>query len=488
MPTVGDILFAVRSKIPDMPPTLPAPSATSAQAVVSISTTGGTSFTIQMVNNITPAIGTVVTYQAGTDSSFNGSYTVTSQTLVTGQFLASGTSHLAGTSTGGVLTNAPIVTPLIGPSTIPSGTYYAVVTQRNPWGETLGSSEIGPLPAFSAGAQGFYVSCPLLPGATAIRLYLTLPGGASGSEIQFVESATTPFSVTAPLTGFGTPPSRSTAWLMDSDGPQFSAGLIYQWLNEALNKLSRAVGGMQDYSGVPTVAGQPLYVLPGQWAEISDVWYGGYWVQGGKRSEFWRVNTVQSSILSSVTVSVMTDKQVIEVSYQPDRNSGVTATTANMGTTDSSVAVANPGVFLLPFGFAQIGTEIVAYSTTAMAGLIRGLGSTVAKAWPSGTVVTELGLFWCGKRLTLLPYGPGDSLMNLAAPQGWVAILPNYILAQAKKSELDLEAADKLEKTFFQEAQQWMEANRPAPRFVQVGNLRRMVVFDQVLGQGLVIK
>jgi hypothetical protein len=277
---------------------------------------------------------------------------------------------------------------------------------------------------------------------------------------------------------------------MDSDGAMFGASTLYQWLNEALNKFTRAVGGIMDYSGVPTVAGQPLYVAPGQWAEITDVWYGGYWVKGGKRAEYFRRNTVQSSILSSVTVSVFSDKQVLEVNYQPDRTSGVTATTANMSATDTSVTITNTGAFLLPFGFAQIGTEIVAYASLnggAMAGLIRGLGSTVATAWPSGTTVTELSLFWCGKRLTLLPYSPGDSLKNLAAPQGWVAILPDYLLAQAKKAELDLEASEKLEKSFFEEIAKWETANKGVVTRVQVGGNTATLSFNPVLGQGVII-
>ena len=270
----------------------------------------------------------------------------------------------------------------------------------------------------------------------------------------------------------------------------FGASTLYQWLNEALNKFTRACGGLLDYSGVPTIAGQGMYIPLGEWAEISDVWYGGYWVKGGKRSEYFRRNTVSSSILSSVTVSVFTDKQVIEVNLQPDRNSGVTNITANMSSFDTSVPIANAGVFLLPFGFAQIGTEIVAYYNLnggSISGLIRGLGSTVAQAWPSGTSVVELSLFWCGKRLTIPPYQPGNSLMNLAAPQGWVAILPNYMLAQAKKAELDLEAAEKLEQAFFKEIQNWMLANKGVATRVQVGGNTSTVTFDQVLGQGIVI-
>src|ERR1035438_1293083 len=107
MPTIGDVLFSVRSAIPDMPPTLPAPTATA-----------------------------IVATAAG--------------------------------------------------ATIPIGAYYVVVTQSNPWGETLGSAEIGPLTLTVN--DGVQVTSALLPGATTIRAYLTLAGGISGSEIQFTES------------------------------------------------------------------------------------------------------------------------------------------------------------------------------------------------------------------------------------------------------------------------------------------------------------
>jgi hypothetical protein len=486
LPTVGDILFRVRSAIPDMPPTLPAPSGENNIGVASITANGGfnTLYVIQTTSNYSPLVSSTVNYMAGSDPTFNGSYTVTG-ILSANTFSCSGPSRPSGSSTGGSLGTSSIASIYAGPSTLPAGIYYVVTTQRNPWGETLPSEEDGPI-TVTAG-QGITITCALLPGATTVRSYLTMPNGVSGSEIQYVESTTVPFNITAPLTGFGTPPTRSTAYLMDSDGPQFGTSTIYQWLNEAINKLARAVGGLQDYSGVPTAAGQPLYVLPGMWGEISDVWYGGYWVQGGKRAEFFRRNTITSSVLSKATISVMSDKQVIEVYPQPDRNAGVTTTSAAMAAGDTAVAVANPGVFYLPFGFCQIGTEICAYATTALTGLIRGLGSTTAQAWPEGTTVTELSLFWCGKRLVIPPYQPGQSLMNLSAPQGWVAILPNYMLAQAKKAELDLEAAKSLEDTFFKEAAEWMLANKPVPRFIQVGGGRGTLAFDVVLDNGVIV-
>src|ERR1017187_1819216 len=69
-----------------------------------------------------------------------------------------------------------------------AGVYYVVVTQRNPWGETLPSAELGPITV--GGNQQIVLTSALLPGATTLRGYLTLAGGAPGSEIQFSESPT----------------------------------------------------------------------------------------------------------------------------------------------------------------------------------------------------------------------------------------------------------------------------------------------------------
>src|ERR1700685_1862305 len=105
MPTVGDIIFACRSKIPDMSPSLPAPQATGNQSVTAITVTPfgpGTEFTITMVNNYVPEIGNVVSYTAGSDPTFNGNYTV--NVIYSGnQFGAFGTFHAQGYSNGGSL-------------------------------------------------------------------------------------------------------------------------------------------------------------------------------------------------------------------------------------------------------------------------------------------------------------------------------------------------------------------------------------------------
>ena len=375
-------------------------------------------------------------------------------------------------------------------STLTPGTYAAVVTQRNPWGETAPSSEttglvVGP-------NQGIQVVTGMFPSTTAVRIYLTLPGGAAGTEIQFSESSQGTFTMSSPATGAGSPPSQSSSYLPDSDGNMFSAATLYSWLNEGLKNLSRAVGGILDYCGVPTVSGQPLYVCPGQWLQIIDVWYGGYWIQGGKAAEFFRRNAVTSQVLQAVTVSIFSDKQVIEVSYQPDRNSGVCATSGTLTASATSINLSgnNPNVFLLPFGFVQIGTEICAYAnvtTSAITGLIRGIGGTSAQAWPNATTVTELSLFWRGKRILEPGLQPGSGLSTLPCPSGWDTILPLYLQAKAKMSEQDMTAADALMKQFYAEAKEWLQSATKPPSFVQVGGNARTITYDQTVAGGIIL-
>lgn len=376
-------------------------------------------------------------------------------------------------------------------STLPAGQYYFTVTQRNNWGETLPGIE-GTLT--STGGQDIQITCALLPGAVAVRVYLSLTGGGSGTEIAFIESTTGTVTISSLPVSAGIPPTRSTAYLMDSDGRIFGASTLYSWLNEALVNMSRAVGGIQDYSGVSTLVGQPLYVLPQQWLEISDIWYGGYWLKGSQRNQFFRRTVVQSDLLWGATVSVSSQQQVIEVFPQPDRNSGVTNTTANMVTAaDTQVGISNPGAFLLPFGFAQIGTEIVAYSSVTngiMSGLIRGLGATGAQIWPSNTTVTELSLFWAGKRI-FQPgfYTPGQALSVLAVPNGWEAILPLYMEAQSAKAQQDFQEHKQLSDQFFSECEKLALANKGVVKNVQVGGLfgLRTPTFANTIAGGLVV-
>lgn len=372
----------------------------------------------------------------------------------------------------------------------PSTAYFLVMTLVFPWGETL------PSPEFTGSTSGGQNSLNLTaikgsPGMVGVKIY---SGLATGQE-QSAEFIPVSFgTTTAVFDGNNlvplTPPTRSTAYMADSDGNMFGAGTLYKWLNDGLNKLSHAVGGILDYCGVTTTPGNGMYVIPGQWLKITDVWYGGYWIKGGNRAEYFRRNTVTSNVLQMVTISVTGGQQVMEVSYQPDRASGVTATTGNVTATANSVQIANTSVFLLPFGFAQIGNEIVAYSKlqgTTMSGLVRGLGNTVAQARPTGTVVNELSLFWNGRRVFNDAYYPGQSGTLLPIPIGWVTILEDYMLAQAKKAEQNLQEWKQLEENAFAQAQAWLLANKGVTSRVQVGGNNEPYVYDQTVAGGILI-
>ena len=404
---------------------------------------------------------------------------------------------------------------------LPAGTYYAIITQFNQYGESLGSAELGPIVVLANGFIEFNVG--YTPGATVLRCYLTIPNGGPGTEIIYLDTPlpgtyTNPYSLAIGdfPTFTGTPPTRPTAWLPNTDGKAFSVTAMYEWLNNALNKLSHAVNGIQNYAGVPTQAGNPLYVIPGQWLTISDVWYGGYWIQGGQRQWFYRRNSVTTDVLSAVTISVQSDRQVMEVSYQPDRDSGDTALTGTVGVQDTSMAVADGSVFLLPFGFLQVigqvvgvpgvQTEIMAYSNISpggvISGLIRGLGQTTPQEWDPGSVVQELSLFWCGKQIfstnsySIVPQfasdggtvqAPNPPSTVIPCPFGWGPIIDKYMLAQVKYAEQDVDTARKMEEGALADAVRLTNANRGVNQFVQVGGANHTIAYDETIAGGVIV-
>jgi hypothetical protein len=386
--------------------------------------------------------------------------------------------------TATVTTSGPIS------ATLDAGTYCCIVTQRNPWGETIGATEVTGI-IVSAG-QGILVTSALLPGATTIRAYLTLPGGAAGTEIQFAEGITSPFTISEPLTQAGIPPTRNTAWLPDTDGGFISAGAIFRWLNQGLALIARESGGFLDYCGVQSVINQPLYQIPGQWNEITSIWYDGYWMAGGDRGQFFRRNNVTSQVLSSATISVASNRMILEVYPQPARTASVTTLSGSMTSQSTTNTVASSTGFLLPFGFMQVDQEIMAYggiSGNTFTGLIRGLGGSAAVAHPNNAPVTELNLFWSGKRQTVQfgGFAPGSSLSVLPVPSGWEYLLTNYIAGRAKILEHDNQGIQLFTQEMRAEIKSWALTTKTVATRRQIGGTGSPVVYYPTPAGGLIV-
>jgi hypothetical protein len=352
--------------------------------------------------------------------------------------------------------------------TLTPGTYYARLTQWNSWGETLPTAESGSISVDAT--HDILISSPILPGATKIRVYLTLANGSAGTECQFVESTVSPFVIKANPTNAGTPPTRNTAYNPDMDGDSFSAGTLFRWLSDALNLASHICGGLIDYSGVSSATGQPMYVVVGKWTKIADVWYDGYPLAPDKAGNIFRRNSITASVLSQVTTTLLTDRMMIEVWPQPSRSAASTTLSAPMGLTDTTASLVNGGGFLLTNGMMQVDNEIMAYNGQ-FKNIIRGLGGTLAVAHNSGAPVNELNCFFHGWRNYTAVFQPGSSQSSILVPEEWKTSLPIYGMARVKLAEQNVQEYSALKKDFEATLIAYAKTNKVSTGPRQIGDV-----------------
>lgn len=373
-------------------------------------------------------------------------------------------------------------------STLAAGTYAVKVTQFNSYGETIPAGETTGL---VVGAnQGIQVTSPLQPGASKIRVYLTLPNGSEGTEQQYIESATSPFTISTPPTNTGVPPQRNRAWLPDTDGEFVSATAMYGWVNDALKIISREAGGLTDYCGIQSVINNPLYYIPGEWNQITDIWYDGYWLMGGERRNYWRRNTITSSILSSATISGNNNQQLLELYPQPARTAFSTTLAANLAANATTLQVASSSGFVLPFGFLQVDNEFCAYGAingNNFTSLIRGLGGSGAVAHNMNAPVLELNVFWNGKRQIFTQFVPGMAETLLPIPNAWDIMVSKYCVARARDVELDGNAAEQQQKYISAQVKDWMRQNKGVVKPRQMGPPSQPGIYYGDIAGGLIV-
>lgn len=362
--------------------------------------------------------------------------------------------------------------------TLPSGSYYVVLTYRSgstatPWGETTPSVEFGPITVTPSNSIQITGSIPA--GVGSVAAYFGL---APGQENNFVSFSTTPFDIIS--TGSpGTPPIRNCAYLPDTSGRSLSAAACYRWLNEGLDQASTICYGLPDFGAVGTVNSQPIYPVKGSWTKVSNAWWDGYPCFLGRQTDVFRRNTVTGTTGTFVLYQ-KSNRFIVEVWPQPSRTSGTALTTVNIGRFDSVIPlqiVSGGNRFVLGFGLASLSTpddpnyEVVEFMRNdgnQMTGVTRGMQGTVPFPWPAGTLITELNLMWAGQRVPT-GYRLGDSTSTFYLPEGWADAMETYMLARFKKAEQQYQEATALQKEFTAKVQHLMATRIIAgPRQIQV--------------------
>lgn len=235
----------------------------------------------------------------------------------------------------------------------------------------------------------------------------------------------------------------------DDNGLQVSAVTIYRWLNEALLLCAQAANGIRSVTGCGSTVGQNLYQFNGYWRQITDVWYDGYTVKLAAKKDIFYFNNV-TGYSAYATLNQGMNTQTIELWPQPPRTSGQTTVSSNVAATDTTINVASTAGFVLPFGLAQIGTEVVSYmgfNSTQLLGVTRGLGATAPQAWSTGAAVTELNIRLAGRAMPET-YSVGDYQDTLLVPQEWQSLLTMWMLAEFRESEGARAEASQLKKEF----------------------------------------
>lgn len=385
----------------------------------------------------------------------------------------------------------------VSPSPTGSATYYFVVTQLTPWGESPASAEV--VQTNCAVGSTFTVTGNCSFAATQLRVYFSLTT-AGGEDRYFpfaipaggIGAFSIPFSLSSVGIAQGFVPARSSAWLPDTDGTSLSAAALYRWINEGLDYICGLTDGIRDVTGIPSTAGQAQYQPISNWRKISAGFFDGWPITFGNKSDVFR----RSNVVGISGTAVMNQDSVIqqiELYPQSSRTSGNGTLNGNLSATASTIPY-TPGSsgWVLGFGLALIGSypsdpsacELCYYSGNAsnqLTPVTRGMGGTVAQAWPSGTPISEANIYLSGLRYPL-HYSRGQANNQLNLPPAWIDALKDYLSSRFRGAEQDVEAQQALLKQVAEKCTQ-IKGNREvmSPRRVQVGG---QIGVETVAGTG----
>lgn len=346
------------------------------------------------------------------------------------------------------------ITAVASANPLPVGTYYIQTTYGTLWGETSPSAEISVAIGANQALQVDATNCPYLNVLAFVNVYTGVAAGAEIRQYNLLLTPAGPVGVidSTSLFSICTPPQGNSAFLLDSGGGVASASQIFRWLNDGLNMIATANGGVPDTCGFATVIGKALYTLPGDWKDVDAAWYDGYPVFLGSGKQVYRHNPL-TSVVGMFSYSKVADQLVIEAFPQPVRTAGAGTLSANLGLTATQVATNGFGGFVLAYGLVQLGSgsniEFCSFTANgnSLTSMVRGLGGTSAQAWPANTPMTEMNAMFAGWRAPILYY-PGMASRTINLPSDWVPLIHKYILSRYRLIEQQDQEAVRLEKEF----------------------------------------
>jgi hypothetical protein len=268
--------------------------------------------------------------------------------------------------------------------------------------------------------------------------------------------------------------------LPDTDGTALSAAALYRWINEGLDAATALTEGIRDVTGIPSTAGQAQYQVVSNWRKLTSGFFDGYPITMGSKSDIFRRSNV-TGISGTTVLNQDSVVQQVELYPQSSRTSGNGTLNGALSATATAISYTpgNSG-WVLGFGLALIGpypadpsaSEIIYYSGNAsnsLSPVTRGMGGTIAQAWPSGTSVMEANIYFSGIRYPL-HYSRGQSGNQLQLPPAWIDALKDYLSARFKGAEQDTEGQKELMGSFKEKCLS-IKGNREvmSPRQVQVG-------------------
>ena len=280
-----------------------------------------------------------------------------------------------------------------------NGSVYGIITYLTEWGETAGSSEIGPIACVNTGIA---LSAMVPPyAAVSARFYW---GYGSGQEFQYI-TFTPGVTATVGLTGAtvvsASPPYKSSAFLPDTDGDLVSASEIYRWINGGLKALGRMAGGILDQTGVAMPAGNAEVIIPGYWLSIKYTWHNGWLVLPETQSYTWLQSPV-SGIPGISTLWRNGAKQVLGTWPQPATAPASTYLSLAMGAADNLANVVSTSTFVGADGVMTLGSQILSSATGGFDTGMVGLSITVQGAGAGGTpLVTTVQNFVSQNQISL---------------------------------------------------------------------------------------